>query len=211
MPRRKKAEIEDYGPLTDEDRKEIMGRCEQAFDALEAKKEEQRSANGVYREHLKHAKERGMDPDAIRWALKERAKRTPEERGRFYADASRCLGLLGVPVGFQLDMFGSPVDAQTAANTSTPSDHTPGSQEAVRTARAQGDLAAKQGQHLDANNPYGDGSPEHGAWRDGFLQSVADADEEAAQSKPATAAEVHDEIKRRRKRNGAEAEAPVPA
>lgn len=211
MPRRKKeTEIEDYGPLSDGERQEILDRIAGLKQALENKTAERQVANGEYRAAIKAAGKRGLKKEAITLALAERSM-APEERRQLYSEYVTNLRLLGVDVGFQFSLFDGEVDRQTVANTTTPSDSTPGSQAAVQTAKVQGYQAAEQGFDLDASNPYGDGSPEHGAWRSGFLQAMADKDEETAPA-PKTAAEVHDlGVKRRRRQTESEAEAPVPA
>ncbi len=139
--------------LTDEEKGVIIDAIVKAERDKDKAHDDFKSANGVYRAALKHAKKSGMDQESIADALKLR-KRDPEELKLKFRNTIEYLKLLGVPLGHQLTLGDWPLnrsDDNTAANVSTPADGT--GDEAKATAYHQGEKAGAAGENL-SKNPY---------------------------------------------------------
>jgi len=92
------------GNVSDATCREFLDKAGRDKAALEKAQEQVRAVNGRYRATLKAAKEAGVDPDAIIWALGA-AKREPEDVERDLRWQARMAGIAGLPV--QLEIFGA--------------------------------------------------------------------------------------------------------
>lgn len=154
---------------------------------LDAKQDEAKKANSVYRGLLKAAKKEGLNVDMLCEALRIQ-KRDPTEVDKDFRDLNAYLMLMGVPVGTQLGLFdGKSIATAVEDEKLKASGLERRTDKGMVAIEADGYDAGTSGKNANAN-PYEDGAPEFLRWHKGWNDGQAKLAEGLGET-PAHAAE----------------------
>jgi hypothetical protein len=145
--------------ITPETFREAVRDAKKHRDASEEADKEARRIRGAYRARLKHWKKNGIPQDEIVQAMDD-MERGAEAVGEEMRIRAERMAWLGLPVGFQADIFG---DTAKAAQSDP--------QHAEWAAGEAGLQAGKTGGLRD-DNPYQPGTAEHVAWDRSFVAGM---------------------------------------